>query len=347
MKKLVQLMVMVVFFTACKKDESSEDVSKSFLNGVFVSNEGSFGNNNAGLTHISPSGEVSGDVYLSANNVELGDVLQSFTVIGNRGYAVLNNSQKVEVIDLATMKRVTAITGFDYPRHLLKVDDQTAYLTNGNFAGEVVIIDLSSNTVAGTIAVGNGPEKMTESAGKVFVCNSGGWANDNTISVIDVSAQSVIETVAVGDVPVDAVTDQNGDVWVLCRGKVIYDESWNVVGDSDAMLYKIDGTNHEIEYSMIVGENGDHPSHLEINPEGNVLYLENNGVFSMDITSTSFTALISGSYNSLDIHPVSGDIWCTAIPNFVSSTPVYKYSLTGQLLATYNAGIGSNGVDFN
>lgn len=347
MKKIAQLAVVMVLITGCKKDEEAETIPKSYLNGAFVSNEGSFGGNNGGITHISTSGEVTNDVYLSANGVELGDVLQSFTIIGNRGYAVVNNSQKVEVMDLSNMKRVASITGLSYPRHLQRIDDQTVYLTNGNFAGEVVVIDLSTNTVSGNIPVGNGPEKMTRTGDKIFVCNSGGWMDDNTISIIDITSETVVETITVGDVPIDAVKDQTGDVWVLCRGKVVYDESWNVIGDTDAMLYRIDGTTNDIESSMTVGTNGDHPSHLEINPAGNIVYIENSGIFSMSIDGTSLTNLVTGSFNSLNVHPLSGDIWCTEIPNFVTPSVVYKYSSSGSLLDSYSTGLGANGVSFN
>lgn len=347
MKKLVQLIAVLVLITGCKKDEEVKDIPKSYLNGAFVSNEGSFGANNGGISHISASGEVTNDVYLTANGVEMGDVLQSFTVIGSRGYAVVNNSQKVEVMDLTNMKRVTSITGLSYPRHLLQVDAQTAYLTNGNFAGEVVVIDLTTNTVTANIPVGNGPENMTRTGDVIFVCNSGGWMDDNTVSIIDISSQDVVETITVGDTPVDAVTDQTGDVWVLCRGKVVYDESWNIIGNTDAMLYKIDGTTYVIESSMTIGVNGDHPSQLEINPAGDVIYVENSGVFLMNIVSNNLTPLVTGAFNSIDVHPLSGDIWCTEIPNFVSSSAVYKYSASGALLNSYTTGLGANGVSFN
>jgi len=347
MKKIVQLFALLVLINGCKKEEKLKEPIRSYLNGAFVSNEGSFGSNNAGISHISLTGALTNDVYLSANGVELGDVLQSFTVIGSRGYAVMNNSQKVEVINLADMKRVASITGLSYPRRLVQIDAQTAFLTNGNFGGEVVILDLTTNTVLGSITVGNGPENITRSGNAVFVCNSGGWAEDNTVSVIDINSQSVVQTITVGDVPFDAVTDQTGDVWILCRGKVIYDQSWNIIGHSDAMIYRIDGTTFDVETSLNIGSNGDHPSHLEINPAGDVLYLENSGIYSMSIDADSWTSLIVGAFNSLNVHPVSGDFWCAAIPNFVSPTPVYNYTSSGILLNTYITGIGANGVSFN
>lgn len=347
MKRILPFAFLVTALISCKKEEQEEQITTSYLHGVYVSNEGSFGAVNGGITHIASDGKVTADAYYQANNVTVGDVLQSFAIIGNRGYAVVNNSQKLEVVDLNTMKHVSAINGLSYPRYIIPVDANTAYLTNGSFAGEVVVINLSDNTIAANIPVGNGPEMLTRSGDYVFVCNSGGWAEDNTVSIIDIDSRTVDTTIPVGDRPVDCVTDATGDVWVLCRGKVIYDESWNVVGHTDAAIYRIDGLSHEIEYSSGIGVNGDHPSHLAISNDGQTLYLNNNEILTMPVSGTTWTTLIDGEFNSLDVHPGSGEIWCSGIPNFVSPTPVYKYDPSGVLRATYQAGIGANGVSFN
>jgi len=96
------LLASTAMLTSCKKDEEpqiEEPFFEDYATGAYVVNEGAFLDNNASITHISNAGTVTNDVYYQVNGVELGDVFQSFAAIGDRGFAILNNSQKIEVVD--------------------------------------------------------------------------------------------------------------------------------------------------------------------------------------------------------------------------------------------------------
>jgi YVTN family beta-propeller protein len=350
MKNFNLLLILCVFsFVSCKKEKEETQLITDYSKGVYVTNEGNYGNNNASITHISSTGEVTQDVYFLQNGVELGDVLQSFTVIGSKGYAVLNNSQKIEVIQLSDMKNVGTINGFTYPRYMVDGGNGTAYISDGSLAGVVHVLDLNTNTISQSISVGNGPENMVLKGNFLFVCNSGGWTLDNTVSVIDITTNSVVQTITTGDRPIDAVVDSNGDCWVLCAGETLVDSEYTIIGHTDAKIYHIDGSTFEIEDHQIVGTLGDHPRHLDISPNGNTIYFENNGVFKFDIDASDFdgSQLISGAHNSLNVNKSNGDIWCAGTANFIDLSIVYKYGSTGNLMDTYTCGIGSNGCFFN
>ncbi len=340
---------LLVLASSCKKDEEEEPTNNevNYTRGIFVTNEGSFNGNNASITHFDPSLKQTESVYQVANGVGLGDVLQSFTIIGDKAYAVVNNSQKVEVLELKTMKRIATITGVDYPRHLLDAGNGKAYLTNGSLAGEVKIIDLITNTIAGSIAVGMGPEKMYKSADKVFVCNSGGWSIDNTISVIDINTSAVVSTITVGDRPIDMALDSFGNLWTLCSGETLYDENWAVVGNTPAMLYQIDPITGLVMSSMQVGALGDHPREFAMSADETDLLLVNNGLQKMDMLTETWSTLVPGSFNSVDVNTADGDIWCTGTTNFVDPSTLYHYNSSGVLENQFTVGLGANGVDFN
>jgi YVTN family beta-propeller protein len=339
---------LLVLVASCKKEEEEQTATEvDYTHGIFISNEGSFNGNNASITYFDPALKQTNDVYKVANALGLGDVLQSFTIIGDRGYAIVNNSQKVEVVEMKTMKRIATITGVDYPRHLIDAGNGKAYLTNGSMAGEVKMIDLSTHTIVGSIPVGMGPEKMYKSGNKVFVCNSGGWSIDNTISVIDINTSSVVSTITVGDRPGDMALDNSGNLWALCTGETLYDENWAVVGNTAAMLYQIDPATNQVINSMEVGVLGDHPREFAMSADGTDLLLVNNGLQKMNMNTEAWTTLVSGSFNSVDVNAADGDIWCTGISNFVDPSVLYHYNSSGFLENQFTVGIGANGVDFN
>jgi YVTN family beta-propeller protein len=355
MKKSIFLSLLaglLLSFTACKKtDEKPEDTG--FLYGAYVINEGSFMNNNGSISYIDlDSSYIINNLFYSVNGRTPGDVVQSFTVAGDKGLIVVNNSAKVEVVDMKSFTSLGTITGCNYPRYALPLTDNKVYLTNGSLAGNVYILDLDALAITDSIAVGYGPENLVRSGDHVFVANSGGWSNDSTVSVIDVNSDKVLKTIVTGDNPVDLAVDQRGDVWVLCKGKVVYDQNWNIIDETDSRLQKIDASSLEITEDFVIGQKGDYfnPQRLTVSSQGRiVLYLEHDGVFAVlaDNPSISDNVLIGGSFYGLDADPASGLIYVTDARDFSSAGVLYRYRPDGFLQDSVSVGIAPNGVYFN
>jgi hypothetical protein len=337
--------------TACKKDEEpqvEEPFFEDFATGAYVVNEGAFIGSNGSITHISNAGTVTNDVYYQVNGVELGDVFQSFTVIGDHGYAVLNNSQKVEVVDLKTMENVGTVTGLSYPRYMVSAGSNRAYVSNGSFAGTLEVVNTQTLEITNSIAVGTGPNQVLAVNDEVWVCNEGGFGLDSTISVVNTSTNTVVDVIEVEYRPADLVKDALGNVWVLCAGEIYYDVNWNVSGHSPAYLVRIDAETHAIMGGIQVGEVGDHPRQLEVSPDGTILYYENNGVYKYDFLNGEMPGnlIVNAARSGLSVHPSTGNVWCASISDYTNPSSVYEYSPSGNLLKTYAAGIAANGVVF-
>jgi YVTN family beta-propeller protein len=349
MKKVIVLSVFVGLMSSCKKDKNEETITPPVVSegSVYVMNEGNFMGNNASITFINGSGEVTNDPYFDANGVSLGDVLQSMVISNEKVFAVLNNSNKVEVFNVSNFTNVGTISPVDYPRYIVDGGNGKLYLSSGSMAGNVIVINPSTMSIEATIPVGNGPDRMLVENGKLFVCNSGGWSTDNTVSVIDLTTNAVVETITVSDRPADIAADGTGDIWVLCSGETLYDENWNVIGDSDAKLAVIDGTSMDVAGTETIGVNGDHPKLLEIGTDGSTIYYINENVYSLNINDGELPGdvFISGDFNSLDARN-NGEIWLSSVTDFVNASSIYRYSSSGVLQNTYTAGIGSNGVYF-
>ncbi len=351
MKKIIGVILIVTTLFSCKKEkeETTNEIMTNpdtgYLHGKFLVNEGSFGSNNASISYINESGELVNDIFLQVNGFELGDVLQSFIVIGEKGYAILNNSQKVEVIDMKTMHHIDAVTGLSYPRHMIDVGNGKAYLSDGSLEGTIHIIDLNTNDIVGSIPVGIGPEKMVKKGQYVYVCNSGGWGLDHTVGVIDISTNAVVTNIEVGDRPMDLVADSHGFIWVMCSGN----DSWMTGGETMATLYRINSETNTVIASEVIGTSGVHPKVISSSSNGEMVYYENNGIHSIALNADEpvENTFLTDAIGSLDIDPSNGDVWISSVSDFVNPSTVKCYSSTGNLKSTFEAGIGTSAVVFN
>jgi YVTN family beta-propeller protein len=337
-----------MLFGACKKDDDLPMVIDAST-GTYIVNEGRFLSNTASLTHIAVDGQVTPDIYYLANEAEMGDVLQCFTVVGRQGFAVLNNSQKIEVVEISTMRNRGTIAGLSYPRYAVGSGSDKLYVTNGSGQGTVEVYNTETLESVASIPVGTGPNQLLYHNNELWVCNEGGFGLDSTLTIINATTNSVVDVFTLTHRPMDLVTDAVGNVWVLCSGETFYDLNWSVSGHSRAMLYHIDASTHEILGSMAVGQLGDHPRQLEVSPDGRVLYYENNGVFAMNIDGGTMPGvlLIQQSRSGLSVNPSTGEIWCASQSDYVNPSTVFVYRTDGTLVRSYQGGIATNAIEFN
>lgn len=334
-------MAAVVAFTSCKKEETpEEEITTTVKSGFVIGCEGTFGFNNAELFWLADDGTLRSNTFSAANGYGPGDVMQSYTEYEGKGYLVMNNSQKVVITDATSTTELAVITGCDYPRHLLPVSEQKAYLSNGSIDGELMIVNLSSNQIIGSIPVGYGPEEIVYNGQYVFVCNSGGWDYDQTVTVIDPLTDSVVETIDVTLNPVAMEVDYQGNVWVLGGGQTLFDADWNIVSESVPQLNRIDREALIVTAILNVGVAGDHPRYLEMNPEKDELYVLNHGIMRMPIAVGTFVSdLITGEFGAMVVHPATGEFLLTSVPNYIDNDNVYLYSASGQMLETHEVGV--------
>lgn len=320
-------------------------------NGVFISNEGNFGSGNGSISYYNyATDEVTNNIFSAVNGRSLGDVLQSVTIHNGLAYMVLNGDNKIEVASAGNMTEKGVITGFNAPRYLLGLSDTKAYVSEwGSGMGtEIQVIDLTNLSITKSITVGMGPEKMILHNDKVYVANSGGWGNANTISVIDPSTDAVVKTITLdGDSPRDFIVDANDDIWVLCAGYINYYST--PVTETPSVLVRIDPSTNEVAESITIGESY-HPTCLEVSKNGNNLFYGAGygvqGIYKMSITDTSTptTPLIDKSFYGFTVNPETGNIFACDAGYFTANGTLYRYQPDGTELGNYEVGIGPNGT---
>ncbi len=341
-------MIALLAVTGCKKDDPVvEETPIPVTSGMVVGCEGTFNMNNASIHWIGDDGTSRTNAFASANGTGPGDVLQSYREFNGKGFLVMNNSQKVEVVDATNFGYIATISGVDYPRDVLAVSSQKAYVTNGSGAGDVKIVNLATYSVSGSIPVGNGPEEIVSNGDFLFVSNSGGFGFDNTVSVIDPLTDAVVATVEVGDLPAALEVDYQGNVWVLCQGNTEYDADWNIVNETEAGIYRIDGQNHVVTGVLQIGQIGDHPRYMSLNPAKTALYIVNGDVKVLNISLGEFGSdFAQGPFHGIGVNNLTGEVYLSSTPDYVNNDEVYIYSSNGVLTDTYASGIAPHSFTF-
>lgn len=194
--------------------------------GIYVTNQGNFSDGNGSVSFYDPDSRES-RVVLD----DLGSILQSLTVIDDRVYVLANTGGRVEVLDAATQQRVAQITGVVGPRYLAEVTGNKAYVTSQRFGAPslVTVIDLTTNTVSGTVEVGGTPEGVVAIGTRAYVAK-GGFGADSTVAVLDVSTDAVVDTLQVGcDGPRSLAVSPLDDLVVFCTGRTVYNDDFTEV----------------------------------------------------------------------------------------------------------------------
>lgn len=239
--KLVLSLCIALTFLSCRKEEviflsSDKNVAQPRLDGniegFYLLNEGNMGMNRASIDLFNyRTGNYTTDIYSERNPTvlkELGDVGNDIKIYGNKVYAVINCSNKVEVIDKWTAKRIKKI---DIPNcRYVAFYKGKAYVSS--YSGPVAIdpnaelgfvaeIDTATLEITRKVTVGYQPEQMVIHNGKLYVANSGGYRvpnYDRTVSVVDLETFKEIKKIDVGINLYSMQIDSRGDIYVSSRG---------------------------------------------------------------------------------------------------------------------------------
>lgn len=364
MKKIQYLLFVILtagFVASCTTDDyiiGEEIIIGDYTHGIFVLNEGNFNSGNSEVSFIDPflTG-ASNNIFAKANlGNPLGDSAQSIAIYGDYAFVIVNNSNKIVVVNRHSFEVITTIEeGINNPRYMT-VSNGKGYVTNwGDPSDEtddfVAVIDLEKMEVSRFIPVEFGPENILSNNRYIFVAHKGGHSWNNKVSVIDEDSNLITKIIEVGDVP-NSLQIVNNNLWVLSGGN----PSYAPTGETDGKLVRIDLGSLEITREFVF--EGTSPSYLEYD-KGNLYYtvttidytvpkIESN-IYSMKTNSESlptesvfFTdrsfygaAIKDGKYFGADAKDYSSN----------GSVVVYDLS-TGDEITEIKVGINPSGFFF-
>jgi DNA-binding beta-propeller fold protein YncE len=338
------LAIVLLFLTGCKDSYGPVNLEEYDLLpnqlGVFIVNEGNYNGGNATLSYYLPDSlQVSNNLFSIVNGQPLGDVGYSMMIRDSLGYIVVNNSKKIEVIDINSYEIVTTITGFSSPRFIEFIDDSKAYVSDLS-STSLGIIDLQTNMVSDVIPLGYTSEAMVMVDNKVFVTN---WSFGNQVLVIDALNDILLDSVTVPLEPNSIVKDKFNRIWVLSSGGFMNDEI--------PALTCINPANHDIIKTISFSSFNQNPTRLNVNGGGDTLYYLNQHVYQLPISSDEiygeeFISSNERNLYSLAIHPDKSLIFVADAKDYNQAGDVYVYKLNGILVDQFTAGVIPSGFCF-
>jgi len=336
------------------------------IEGFYLLNEGQMNWDLASLDYYNfATGEYERDVYTDANPtvvMELGDVGNDIGIYGSKMYMVINCSNKVEVVDKRSVKRIGQI---DIPNcRYIKFYKGYAYVSS--YVGPVVLdgegsdedvfqlgavfkVDTTTLQVVDKCVVGRQPDELDIVDGKIYVANSGGYSQgakigyENTVSVIDIETFKEIERIPIANNLLSCKCDKRGILWVSSRGDYHGNQS---------MLYAYDTQKRRIVKTLDVRVGNTWM-------DGDSLYVISNewselssgyssctykiiNTKTMEVVNENFItdgsdARISKPYG-VAVNPITKDIYVTDGLNYIQLGFLYCYGQDGKMKWRLRAG---------
>jgi DNA-binding beta-propeller fold protein YncE len=358
MKKTVFILfILALIVTSCRKEAEifapevevvPKDTVRNPVKGFYLLNEGNMGSNKATLDYFDfTTGEYHRNIYASVNPSvpkEMGDVGNDIQIYGSKLYAVINCSNKIEVMNKHTARRLGQI---EIPNcRYIRFHEGYAYVTS--YAGPVEInpyyeqkgyvakVDTATLEVVATCLVGFQPDELEIVDGKIYVANSGGYMVPNyesTVSVIDLATFTETKRIDVAINLHRLRADRHGNLWVTSRG-----DYYNM----PSRLYRVDLATETLAGTLDVAVS-------DLWLDGDSLYLYSTEWSYVNMTSIITYGIVDvtkrelicrnfitdGTDRTLSmpygimVHPVTKDIFLTDAANYVNPGMLFCYSPAG------------------
>lgn len=321
--------------------------------GMYLLNEANMGSNKSSIDYVDfRNAYYVRNIYAERNPEvvkELGDVGNDIQIYGNKLYAVINCSHKVEVMDVRTCKRIGQV---DIPNcRYIRFAKGKAYVSA--YVGPVAIdpnaqlgavyeVDTASLAVTRKVTVGYQPDELEVLGEYLYVANSGGYRApdyDSTVSVVEIYGMKQIQKIPVGINLHRIRKDRYGKLWVTSRG------DYNTIPSRLYVLDRKDKNSKE----MVVKDTLDIPC-SEMYIQGDSLYFysvewnkqtERNTV-TYGIIDVRTGQLVTDHFITdgteqdivipygICVHPTTGDIYVTDAKNYISSGVLHCYDRHGK-----------------
>ncbi|MDD4630620.1 MAG: YncE family protein [Proteiniphilum sp.] len=364
----IYLFVVTLLLVSCRKDVELLLSEVTFTDpgasaagryaGLYLLNEGNMGSNKATLDFYDfVTGNYRRNIYAERNPSvpkELGDVGNDLQLHGSRLYAVINASNKIEVMDARTTGRIGRI---EIPncRHIT-FHEGYAYVTS--YAGPIEIdpeykqkgyvarIDTATLEVTGTCVVGYQPDGIAVSDGNIYVANSGGYRGagksmnyERTVSVISIATFRETARIDV-DMNLHRIkADSRGDLWVSSRSDY---------HNSPSRLYFIDHRKQAVTDTIDLPVSnfafaGD--SLYLIGMDESVQRANNFSIVDMATREVVNSAFISDGTEKgfetpygITVHPETRDIYITDAGDYINPGYLYRFDREGKKMWSMQTG---------
>lgn len=332
--------------TACSDDEILDNyVAKgAYDGGILIGVEGGFNKNQAEVSYLSSDLSTLSENIFAANNTQqpLGDVLQTIAFKDDKAYLVVNNSNKVEVVDRYSFKK-TATFQAEQARGISFAGNYVYVSSNDFFSKyEVNVYNASTFAPVKKISFDRYAEKIVNVGDQIVVQTDGSTyemtppyneiPTGHTITTINSATNTVDKTITLTDNGIISdLISANGFAYVLSSG------------NTDSYIYEINTKTGTFTSSKLVGIKAS-----KLRFSGSSLYFaDSEGNIYSKGTAANATATKLFKYTKTaglylyGLNIIDDKIFISDV-NFNGPSKIYIYSLQGNLIKTLSAGVGVN-----
>lgn len=317
---------------SCTND-STEEQEIFYGNGFLIANEGKYGTPSADVTFVTSDLTLKQDDVFSLNNggAKLGDVLQMMTISGDKIYLLLNNSNKIQIVNRSNFRASGTITAeLNSPRYMAFANNNL-YVTNDKYQGAkyVSIYKGSDYSFIKKITFTDPVERIVEAQNNIFVQNAS-FGYGNKITMINTSTNDIQSTITLPNGNINKIISNNQNVYAIAGGT------------ADSYIYQISSAGNITKTTTLTGITD--AKNLEI-WNGKYYFTSGKNVYTMDMNATAaptsplFTVANSvDPYSALYGFTVVNNLIFTSDSNgFAKGSTIVVYNTTGSIVKTFSA----------
>lgn len=334
MKKLIWILFGSLLLMGCSKNETNNS-NRDFSEGFFILNEGTFNFGNASLDFYQTNKDsLLNDVYRRVNEVGLGDVAQSMIRTDKYLILVVNNSQKIEILDIKTLKRVRTINGFDSPRYIYMIDSVRALVTE-LYSKKIHIVHIEKGVIDQSKDAFGWGEKMIAVQNNIWIQikKHPSEPQGKKGFVVYYPSTGAFTNIEYNDEPLSHLFAQNY-LWILAKKD---DSSSRLIAHNPVTM---DLLTPEIKFNKTAS-----PRYMIYGENQFLYFYEANKIWKVDISNpaVSFAAVafidLSHLQNVYNLQFYKQHIYVFDAKNYTQKGIVEQYDLSGNKIKTIQAGI--------
>lgn len=336
-KKISLLALLSLFVISCNNADDGGPVDTilgEFDRGIIVSNEGNFQTPNASVSFIDKGLEgIKNNIYAAKNNNEkIGDVLQNIGFDGDKAFLVVNNSNKIIVVNRYSFKKLDTITTkVEKPRYVAFANNK-AFVSSMS-SKTIEVFKTSDYSHTGTVELDRTAELMKEVNGKI-IAQKASWGSGNSIAIIDPSSLS-LTNLEIGEGLSGIVVTDNDKLFAITSGNNV------------SKLHEIDAVNATIKKTVAL--DGIEKVGKVAADDDDVYFTSKNNVYKMDDDETTFNNKVvatvpDNSWSTFyGFGVIDGKIFTSDANGFTASSTIRVFNEKGEQTKEFKAEIGANG----
>lgn len=353
------MLALSVSLTSCSDDDDNslnDDGSKVTLPQtarVYILNEGTSGQNNAGIEFYAPNkdADIISDIFYKQNTARLGDIGQDMIKYQDNIYVSIYGSNYIAKLNAACVEqsRMTFTDDKDLAAGIRYMAAEDGYIYASFYGGTIAKINANTLKIEKKLTgLGNNLEGVTICNDKLYVANSYKIVDSKYIYltdvfVIDLDSFSLKETLTVAQNP-NQLVEEEDKVFLI---------SWDYSSES-YVLQLIDPANNnkvsKLGYAtnMAVGDNilylVDSRTDYSNWPEtATVNTFSSYNIKTGTMNSTSFLKnapeeLNNTSIYMMKVNPNNGDIYIATTFYSSSNGNVYRFKKDGTFIEKFDCG---------